>query len=76
MAANEAAAAGGNRIGDGASAGGAICGVEIRQRSRAQEKAAHAALLDIGWSVSPRIEDTAPDTIVLDLAGLTFLIRL
>jgi protein ImuB len=44
--------------------------VRIRFRSRAQEKAAHAALLDIGWSVSPRVEDTAPDTIVLDLAGL------
>lgn len=48
-------------------------GVEIRNRSRAQEKAAHAALLDLGWSVSPRVEDTAQDTIVLDLAGLASL---
>jgi protein ImuB len=48
-------------------------GVEIRARSAAQEKSTHAALLDIGWSVSPRIEDSAPDAIVLDIAGLTFL---
>ena len=48
-------------------------GIEIRSRSRAQEKAAHAALLDLGWSVSPRVEDTALDTIVLDLAGLASL---
>ena len=48
-------------------------GIEIRSRSRAQEKATHAALLDLGWSVSPRVEDTALDTIVLDLAGLASL---
>ncbi len=47
--------------------------VMIRPRSRAQEKAAHAALLDLGWSVSPRVEDTALDTIVLDLSGLSTL---
>jgi protein ImuB len=50
-----------------------FAGLEIRPRSRPQEKSAHAALLDIGWSVSPRMEDTAEDTIVLDLAGLTYL---
>jgi len=44
--------------------------VEIRRRSRMQEHSAHAALLDLGWSLSPRIEDTAPDAILLDLAGL------
>jgi hypothetical protein len=44
--------------------------VEIRHRSPAQEKAAHEALLDLGWSISPRVEDAAPDTIVADLAGL------
>ncbi|HET9400019.1 MAG TPA: DNA polymerase Y family protein [Candidatus Acidoferrales bacterium] len=48
-------------------------GVEIRLRSPAQEKSAHAALLDLGWSFSPRIEDAAPDTIVVDLAGLAAL---
>jgi protein ImuB len=47
--------------------------VQICMRSEAQEKAAHAALLDAAWSVSPRVEDTAPDTVVLDLEGLTAL---
>jgi protein ImuB len=47
--------------------------VQIRPRSEAQEKAAHAALLDVAWSISPRVEGTAPDTIVLDLDGLTSL---
>jgi protein ImuB len=50
-------------------------GVEIRPRSRPQEKAAHAALLDVGWSVSPQIEDTAEDAIVLNLSGLDHLFR-
>jgi len=50
-----------------------FCVVEIRHRSEAQEKAAHAALLDVGWSVSPRVEETAPDTIALDLEGLASL---
>src|SRR6266852_5589553 len=47
--------------------------VQICLRSEAQEKAAHAALLDAAWSVSPRVEDTAPDTVVLDLEGLSGL---
>jgi len=47
--------------------------VEIRNRSRVQEKSAHAALLDLGTSISPRMEDTAPDTIILDISGLTSL---
>ena len=38
-------------------------------------KTAHAALLDIGWSVSPQIEDTAEDAIALDLFGLDHLFR-
>src|SRR6266436_4348300 len=47
--------------------------VQICMRSEPQEKAAHAALLDASWSVSPRVEDTALDTVVLDLEGLTAL---
>ena len=47
-----------------------LCGVEICARSREREKAAHAALLDLGWSISPRVEDLAADTIVVDVAGL------
>ena len=43
---------------------------ELRQRSPAQEAAAHAALLDCAQAFSPRVEDTAPDTVVLDIAGL------
>jgi len=50
-----------------------FAGLEICPRSRAQEQSAHAALLDIGWSVSPHLEDAADDTIVLDLAGLSHL---
>jgi protein ImuB len=42
----------------------------VDARSPGQEKTAHAALLDLGWSVSPRVEDTAPDSVALDLAGL------
>src|SRR5712671_1612853 len=48
--------------------------VQICMRSEPQEKAAHAALLDAAWSVSPRVEDTAPDTVVLDLEGLASLL--
>src|SRR6266851_664814 len=48
--------------------------VQICMRSEAQEKAAHAALLDAAWSVSPRVEDTALDTVVLDLDGLASLL--
>jgi protein ImuB len=47
--------------------------VQICMRSEAQETAAHAALLDAAWSVSPRVENTAPDTVVLDLEGLNSL---
>jgi protein ImuB len=42
----------------------------LRARSLPQEAAAHAALLDCAQSFSPRVEDAACDTIVLDLAGL------
>ena len=48
-------------------------GIAILERSRRQERIAHAALLDLAWSVSPRVEDTAPDNIVLDLTGLAYL---
>ncbi|MFI5087057.1 MAG: hypothetical protein ACHP7I_01580 [Terriglobales bacterium] len=42
----------------------------FRQRSAERETAAHAALLDCACGFSPRVEDTAADTVVLDLAGL------
>ena len=72
VAANEAAWRAGIQFGM-AQTQAQLCGVEIRRRSRAQEKAAHAALLDLGWSMSPRVEDHALDTILADLAGLNSL---
>ncbi len=42
----------------------------VRQRSAEREAAAHAALLDCACGFSPRVEDTAADTAVLDIAGL------
>ncbi|HXJ18502.1 MAG TPA: DNA polymerase Y family protein [Candidatus Polarisedimenticolia bacterium] len=70
---NEKAARAGIEVGMSKTNAEEFAGLEIRPRSRAQEKSAHAALLDIGWSVSPQIEDTAEDMIVLDLAGLSYL---
>ena len=49
-------------------------GVELRTRSLAAEKAAHATLRDVGWSVSPRLEETAADLLLLDISGLTALL--
>ena len=48
----------------------ACTGFSLRKRSLAQEKSAHAALLDCAQSFSPTVEDTDHDTIMLDLAGL------
>jgi protein ImuB len=42
----------------------------LRARSESQEAAAHAALLDCAQSFSPEVEDTAPGTVLLNLAGL------
>jgi len=70
VAANEAAWLAGIEPGMNKSQAADFGTVEIRPRSPAQEKAAHAALLDLGWSISPRVEDSAPDAIILDLAGL------
>lgn len=41
-----------------------------RCRSRACEESLHMALLQMCWSISPRVEDAAADTLILDLAGL------
>jgi protein ImuB len=51
-----------------------FAGVETRARSAVAEKAAHAALRDVGWSVSPRVEETASDLMILDIAGLSALL--
>ncbi len=42
----------------------------LRQRSPAQENSGHLALLDIAHAFTPRVEDTALDTLLLDLVGL------
>jgi protein ImuB len=47
--------------------------VQFRQRSNTQENAAHCALLDAAWSISSRVEDAAPNTVLLDLSGLARL---
>jgi protein ImuB len=44
--------------------------VTLHDRSEFQELAAHRALLDCAQSFSPRVEDVAPDTLLLDLCGL------
>jgi protein ImuB len=51
----------------------ACSGLALRARSLLQETAAHAALLDGAQSFSPKIEDAASDTILLDLNGLEAL---
>jgi len=48
----------------------ALSGLKLRRRSPQQEAAAHAALLDCAQSFSPRVEETALDTVVADLSGL------
>jgi protein ImuB len=73
VAANAAALQAGIQLGMTKAQVAEFCGVEIRERCEAQEHAAHATLLDVTWSLSPRVEDTAADTLVLDLEGLTSL---
>ncbi|HXM93381.1 MAG TPA: DNA polymerase Y family protein [Candidatus Dormibacteraeota bacterium] len=74
VAGNERALQAGIELGMAKSQAAQFNTVQIRHRSPAQEKVAHTALLDLGWSFSPRMEDTAPDTVVLDLAGLSALL--
>ena len=42
----------------------------LRRRSPEQENSAHSALLDVAHAFTPRVEDTAADTLLLDLAGM------
>lgn len=48
--------------------------ITLRERSDLQEAAAHQALLDCAQSFSPRVQECAPDTLVLDVSGLEKLI--
>ena len=45
----------------------------LRNCSTLQENATHAALLDCAQSFSPRVENTACDTVVLDIDGMEAL---
>jgi protein ImuB len=47
--------------------------VTLRPRSLLQESVAHAALLDCAQSFSPRVEDAAVDTVLVDLEGMESL---
>ena len=47
--------------------------IALRPRSPLQESSAHAALLDCAQSFSPVVEDTASDTVLLDIAGMESL---
>jgi protein ImuB len=49
---------------------------QIRQRSLDREKTAQAALLDCAGAFSPRLEATAPHTVIADIAGLESLFGL
>ena len=73
VALNEKAALLGLRLGMTKLQAEQIPGLQIRNRSAAQEISAHAALVDLALAFSPRIEDTAAATITLDLAGLVSL---
>ena len=73
IAANEKALRAGIQLGMAKSQATQFCDIEIRHRVLAHECSAHAALLDLGWSMSPRIEDAQPDTILADVAGLASL---
>src|SRR5262252_1546610 len=46
----------------------------LRLRSTLQESSAYAALLDCAQSFSPCVEDSACDTVLLDLAGMESLL--
>jgi protein ImuB len=47
-----------------------VClGVVLRKRAVEEEESAQAALLDCGYSFSPRVESTSPGTIIFDLTG-------
>jgi protein ImuB len=48
--------------------------IALCTRSRQQESAAHAAMIDCAQSFSPCVEDAACDTALLDLAGMESLL--
>src|SRR5579883_3062426 len=69
VAANHVAEKYGIEIGMGLQQAELCPGIILRKRIPACEAAAHAALLDCGYSVSPRVESTAPGIVIADLSG-------
>ena len=53
---------------------GQFAQITIRSRCLVREESAHAALLDVAWSITPRVEDASLDTLLLDLSGLWSLL--
>lgn len=70
FALNEVARAAGIAIGMTKVQLEACSDVVLRVRSLLQEETAHAALLDCAQSFSPRVEETAPNTVLIDLCGM------
>jgi len=70
IALNERARQMGMEVGMTKLQAGIFCDATLRPRSPEQEKAAHAALLDMVFGFSPRVEDTADDRLLLDLSGM------
>lgn len=68
VACNKAARSAGVRVGITKLQAEAF-GVELRKRIPADEESAQVALIDCAYNFSPRIEATAPGTIIFDLAG-------
>jgi len=68
IAANKSARSAGVRIGITKLQAEAFT-VELRNRASADEESAQADLIDCAYNFSPRIEVTAPGTIIFDLTG-------
>ncbi|MGH9327151.1 MAG: DNA polymerase Y family protein [Terriglobia bacterium] len=74
VAVNSMAAKAGIEPGMSVTQAAQVASITFRPRSSIQEQIAHAALLDLGFSFSPRVEDVKVDTVILDLAGLEHLL--
>lgn len=70
VAVNDSAQKAGVKEGMTESQAAQFCDVKIVYRSHSCEELLHAKLVHICWSISPRIEDTSVDAIILDLVGL------
>jgi len=70
VAANSRARAAGMEAGMSKTEAEAMPSLVLRPRSPSLEVAAHAALLECAQAFSPRVEEAAADTLLLDLAGL------